>query len=118
MSKTRAELKKAYKATRVPMGVYQLRNTVNGKLLVEVSLDMRAKFGRHQFELKMSSHRNRALQRDWDAHGSDCFVFEVLEELEPLDDAGYDPAADLELLEQMWIDKLRPYGDKGYNPAP
>ena len=118
MSNQRSELKKAYKESRFPMGVYQLRNTANGKLLIGASPDMRARMNRHKFELKIRSHRNRELQRDWDAHGSDGFVFEVLAELEPLDDPGYDPTDDLQALKQMWLDELQPYGDRGYHSRP
>ncbi len=33
-------LTREYKESRRPMGVYQIRNTVNGKLLVGVSVDL------------------------------------------------------------------------------
>ena len=42
-------------------------------------------------------------------------MFETLEDVPPRDDANYDHAADLETLEELWLEKLEPYGEKGYN---
>jgi hypothetical protein len=69
--------------------------------------------------LKMGSHRNPALAADWKNLGPEAFRFEVLEALKPLDEPGYDPGEDLEILEGIWTEKLQPFGDKGYNgPKP
>jgi hypothetical protein len=58
-------LTREYKESRRPMGVYQIRNTVNGKLLVGVSVDLPSILNRHRAELRMGGHRNRELQKDW-----------------------------------------------------
>lgn len=51
------------------MGVYQVRNTVNGKLLVGASVDLPTILNRHRAELRMGGHRNRELQKDWAEFG-------------------------------------------------
>ena len=107
-----------YKETPRPMGVYRLHNTTNGKCLVGSSVNLPAIFNRHQVQLKMGGHSNRALQKDWNELGPDAFEFEVLDLLEPSKDPGYDPAEDLRVLEEMWVDKLVPFGDRGYNAKP
>ena len=64
------------------------------------------------------AHPNRELQSDWNRLGEGVFVFEVLDTLKPSDQPGWDPAGDLRVLEEMWLEKLSPYPPKGYNPAP
>lgn len=100
------------------MGVYCVRNTVNGKALVGTALDVPGKLNSHRAQLRMRAHRNAALQQDWDAFGSDAFVFEALDLLKPSDAPGYDPGDDLRTLEALWLEKLQPFGERGYNPAP
>jgi hypothetical protein len=39
----------------------------------------------------------------------------VLEYLKPGDDPDYDVRGDLDVLEELWLEKLEPYGEKGYN---
>lgn len=107
-----------YKETTRPMGVYCVRNTINGKLLVGISRDLPAILNRQRAELRMGTHRNRALQKDLDEYGADNFEVEILDTLDSPERADYDPSADLRILEQMWLDKLAPYGERGYNPEP
>ena len=117
MSDRRKELIRAYKETPKEIGVYRVRNTVNGKSLVGASRDLRARLNRHLAELKLGIHPNKALMHDWKQMGSDAFAFEALDSIEPPDDARYDPKEDLEVLEALWLEKLQPYGDTGYNEA-
>jgi hypothetical protein len=58
------------------------------------------------------------LQKDWNELGADAFVFEVLDTLTPPERPDYDPSDDLRALEQLWLDKLKPFGDRGYNTTP
>jgi hypothetical protein len=39
----------------------------------------------------------------------------LLEDVTPKDDPNYDYKADLEFLEDLWLEKLEPYGERGYN---
>lgn len=107
-----------YKDTPLTMGVFQVINTVNGKILIGSSVNLPAMLNRIKAELKMGSHRNEALQKDWEQFGEGSFEFKELEIVEPLDDPDYDPAGDLHVLEKLWIEKLSPFGAKGYNNPP
>jgi len=112
----RKALIRQYKQTPKAMGVYAIRNTSNGKLYIGSSRDLRARVNRHQMDLKTNSDRSSAqLQQDWNQFGAAAFEFETLEQLDPLDDAGYDPGEDLELLEALWLEKLKPFVPDGYN---
>jgi hypothetical protein len=107
-----------YKGTRRPMGVYCIRNTVNGKLFVGKSTDLPSILNRQRGQLRSGSHPNPTLQKDLIEYGAEAFEVEVLDTLEVPDQADYDPSADLRILEQMWLDKLSPFGNRGYNPEP
>ena len=107
-----------YKDAHIPMGVYQIKNKVNGKILIGSSINLRAVLNRFKAELKMGSCRNIVLQEEWKKFGPDAFEFKEFEILKPLDDPNYSPAEDLHFLEELWIEKLKPYGDKGYNISP
>ena len=114
----RKVLLREYKESRRPMGVYRVVNRVNGKGLVGSSVNVPAMLNRHQAQLKMGAHQNRALQADWKQFGAEAFEFEVLDTLEPTDQPDYDPAGDLHALEEMWLEKLSPFEEHGYNARP
>ncbi len=111
----RKEKIREYKSTPRPMGVYQIRNCENGRLLVGSSQNLPSIMNRFRMELSMGTCRNRALQNDWNEFGESTFEFETLELLEPLDDSDYNPEDDLEYLLETWLEKLSPYEGKGYN---
>lgn len=111
-------LTREYRETPRPVGVYQIRNTVTGKLLVGTSVNLPAILNRHRAELRAGGHRNRELQKDWAEFGPDAFEFEVLDTLTAPEQPGYDPSADLRALEELWLDKLSPFGERGYNAPP
>jgi len=110
----KAELRK-YKLSHRPMGVFQISNTKSDKVFVDSSLNMPGKINRHKFQLNAGVHPSKALQKDWNELGAGSFEFEILEDVFPRDESGYDYSADLETLENLWLEKLEPYGEKGYN---
>ena len=114
----RKALIREFKANRRPMGVFQVRNTLSGKVLLGSTADLPSMLNRQRAQLRMGAHPNRELQADWQAHGPSAFAFEVLDTLTPSDEAGYDPRKDLCTLEAMWLTKLAPFGEGGYNTAP
>jgi len=97
--KTKKELKEAYKQTKSPMGVFQIKNIVNNMVLIDSSTDMKSKWNRHKMELKFGSHKNRALQSDWNKNGEDNFVFEILAELKRDDTKSVNDQKELKVLE-------------------
>lgn len=96
------------------MGIYRVRNTVSNRSLVGSSNNLNAILNRHRAQLKMGLHANKLLQQDWNEFGDQVFEFEVLDTLKPKDDAGYDAAADLRALEELWSEKLGSFADQGY----
>jgi hypothetical protein len=110
----RKEMIHAYKETRRPMGVYRVRNTVDGRSLVGTSIDLPSVLNRHRVQLKFRGHRNEALQRDWDTLGPDAFAFEIVDTLTPPEDPDYDPTDDLRVLEELWLERLEPFDERGY----
>lgn len=67
-------------------GVYQIRNLTNGKRYIgsaSSSGGFRIRWNSHKSELQNGTHHSRYLQRVWNKHGPDVFVFEILEECEP-----------------------------------
>jgi hypothetical protein len=113
MDKKEEKLK--YKASRRPMGVFLIRNLVNDKVFVGSTMNLDAMFNRIRFQLYAGAHPVKGLEADWKQLGAGKFEFEVLEEVFPREDPNYDYAADLETLEDLWLEKLEPYDDKGYN---
>ncbi len=79
-----------YKKTPRLMGVYQIKNRLNGKVLIGSSVNLPAILNRYQSELKTGGCRNVALQSEWKEFGSEAFEFKELEILEPEDDPAYD----------------------------
>ncbi len=109
------ELKKQYKRTLPPMGIYQVKNLVNGKIFIGKSKNVRGKINGSKFQLEQNTHVNKLLQEDYINYGADNFSFEIIDYLEPKDELNYDYSEDLNTLEEMWLEKLQPYGEKGYN---
>jgi hypothetical protein len=116
--KDRKALKQEYKQARHAMGVFRVRNLVNDRSFVGSTSNLPAMLNRQRAQLNMGVHANRALQKDWDELGSEAFEFDVLDELISRDQPNYDPTADLQALEELWLDRLSPYEQRGYNKAP
>lgn len=113
--KTNKELKEEYKQMKFPMGVFQIRNLVNGKIFIDSSTNMNAKWNRHKVQLGFGNNWITELQNDWKKFGAENFVFEVISELEEKDGVDNDYKSELAVLEEMYLEKLEPYGNKGYN---
>jgi group I intron endonuclease len=114
--KTRQDLKREYKERKKAAGVFQVKNTVNGKVLLGSSLNLEGPLNSHRFMLEIGRHRNALLQKEWNEYGAEKFVFQILEAVKVKDDPHFDLNDELTLLEQIWLEKLRPFGDRGYNP--
>ena len=112
---TRKELINEYKQMKFRMGVFQIRNTVNGKVFIESTPNLDAVWNRHHFELNFGSHRNKALQAEWKEFGAENFVYEILSELKQEDDNTANHQKELKLLEAMFIEELQPFEEKGYH---
>lgn len=109
------EIKKKYKESLPPMGIYQFKNLKTGKVFIGSSPNLQGKKNSTKFQLKMGSHMNGNLQEDYNKLGEDQFVFEVLDELEPKEGIEYDYSTDLAALLELWADKLDINGENCYN---
>jgi hypothetical protein len=114
----RKALIRQYKERRPEMGVFQIRNIVNGKILIGSSTDLPSMLNRQEAQLRLGAHPNRELQTDWHTFGADAFTFATLDTLSRPEDLAYDPAADLAALLAIWLEKLEPYNVRGYNRPP
>jgi hypothetical protein len=116
--KTRKELKEEYKQRKYKMGVFQIKNKVNGKIFVSSNIDLQAIWHSQKLQLDVGIHSNYELQKDWNEYGADSFVYEILDEIKQKDDKPQNNAKDLKALEEMIINDLQPFDNKGYNRRP
>jgi group I intron endonuclease len=91
-------------------GIYKITCTTTSKCYIGSAKNLRKRYREHFNALRDNKHPNRKLQRAWNKHGCNVFIFEIIElVLFP------------ELLvprEQYWIDTLQPLGERGYNISP
>ena len=111
----KSEIKKNYKISLTPMGVYQIKNLVTGKIFIGSSKNLQARINRHKFELKFGSEAIKDLQEDYNKYGEQNFSFEIIDELKPKEEPGINYKEDIAVLEQLWLEKLQPFDEKGYN---
>lgn len=112
--KHRKALISEYKKKTPPMGVWSVRNKVDGKYLLGASPNVTGRLNRERFSLETGAHLSRELQADWNRLGKGSFVFEVLDTLEPPADPDADVSEELDALLAMWTDKLNLAADKLY----
>src|ERR1700742_3218158 len=104
LENNKRKLKKEYQQTHLPMGIFQVRNLANGKVLIGASLNLPAVLNREKFQLTLGGHPNKKLQAEWQEFGGDNFVFGVLDELAPTTaGAEADYRAHLAVLEEFWL---------------
>jgi hypothetical protein len=115
MANKKKELKREYLQNHTPMGIYQIRNTTNAKILIGASLNLRGALNGSKVQLNAGNYSNKSLQSEWNEFGSDNFTFEILDELAATEGSGHDYRADLASLEELWLERLQPYGERGYN---
>ncbi len=109
------ELKKKYKNSEIPMGIYKITNLANGKIFVGSSRNLDARINRHKFELKFGSESNKELLNDIKQFGEKSFEFEIIDLLKYKDEPDYDYTEDLETLEELWKEKIKSLGKQVYN---
>ena len=113
--KTRAELRRSYKETPRQAGIFQVKNTKTGRIFLGSSTNLHGPLNRIRFQLSVGSFDNPSLQNDWNQFGPDVFLFEIVEVVKPSDDPAFCLEDELTLLEQIWLEKLRPLGEPGYS---
>ena len=98
-----------YNMSMKKSGIYCILNLINGKRYVGSSVDIKARWARHKYNLKKNKHPNKHLQAAWNKCGKNSFVFEIQE------------LCAVELLkerEEYWIQNYRSYRKQnGYNKS-
>ncbi|MFC5531843.1 GIY-YIG nuclease family protein [Cohnella yongneupensis] len=118
---TKKELASAYAQLFRPMGVYQIRNVQNGKILVNCAMDLEGARNRLTFMQQMNTNMVSELREDWNTYGGAAFVFEELDRISPREEHMSDRSElkaykdEVEALLELWLEKLQPYGNQGYN---
>ena len=110
--KTCANRENNIKARKVPLcGVYEIRNTVNGKVYIGSSVNIRERWYKHRKLLRGGKHNSAHLQSAWSKYGPHAFAFTVIEIV--------DSPEHLITKEQEWLDRTRcSDAEFGYNGSP
>jgi DNA-binding transcriptional regulator YhcF (GntR family) len=111
----RTEIKRRYKQNIPAMGVYQIRNTANGKIYVGSSRNLEDTRNSRLFQLRMGKVVfSRELQKELNEFGAESFEFSVLAVLDKPEQRD-NIEQSLAALELHWQEKLQPFGENGYN---
>jgi hypothetical protein len=109
------ELKQQFKETSVDAGVFQIKNTMNNKVLIQSTKNLKTINGL-KFMLEGNTYTpNKELQREWNQYGKEAFSIEILEKLKRENDPYFNEKEALAALEEKWLEKKQPYGEQGYN---
>jgi len=90
------------------IGIYKIRNIINGKVYVGSSVNITKRWYDHKSNLRLNKSKSKKLQQAYIKYGEDNFLFEIIEECSK------------ELLierEQYWMDTNDSYKN-GYNLRP
>jgi len=83
-------------------GVYIIKCTTNDRYYVGSSVNIKSRWYVHLNELKKNIHHSSKLQRAFNKYGKESFVFEILEECEPIKEI-------ILKREQFYIDSMSPF---------
>lgn len=110
------ELKALYKEMKPDMGIFMVQCLKNNKCYLEAVQDLKSRINRTKFQLDFGNFPNQELQQDWQQYGRENFKFEILEQLDyDRDEQKTDYSEELEILLQIWSDKLSAQNTKLYN---
>lgn len=77
------------------IGIYKIKNQVNGKIYIGQSINIEQRWYNHRNELNGDRHCNGHLQAAWNKYGEENFIFEIIEEC---------ILKDIDNKEKYWID--------------
>lgn len=80
-------------------GIYKITNTINDKIYIGSSINLRQRKSRHFTDLKAGRHDNSHLQRAFKKYGAKFFQFEVIFTC---------PISELIRIEQIFLDNYKP----------
>ena len=92
-------------------GIYRIINIINGRYYIGSSNNVLRRFSEHKRDLQKNKHYNYILQKSWNKHGENSFLFEIIEIVENI--------KELTIREQFYLDKIKPFNSKiTYNICP
>ena len=86
-------------------GIYAIRNSLNGKMYIGSSKNIKSRWKSHKSDLRRGIHINIYLQNAWNKNGKECFDFIILEKCSPKETLH---------LEQLYLDEYQAVKN-GYN---
>ncbi len=112
---SKKQLTKDYKLQKQPVGVYAVHNKIDNKMFIGTSKNLPAVIRRFEFTLQMESFPYQDLIDDFKKLGKDNFEIKILDELELKNETDKEITAELNQLEELWIEKLKDDGVSFYN---
>lgn len=109
------QITKDYKQQKQPAGVYAVHNKADNKMYIGTSKNLPAVIRRFEFTLTMGSFPYQELIDDYKKLGKENFEIKVLDELELKNETEKEITAELNELEDLWIEKLKSDGVSFYN---
>jgi hypothetical protein len=101
-SNRRKQLKEAYKNSKTPMGVYEIRNTKTGKRYIGITQNLTGTMNGNLFKLDCGAFKDRELQEEWKTYGKNDFEQTILTELDyEEDETKTDYTEDLMVLREL-----------------
>lgn len=95
--------------------MFLIRNATNDKIFLAGGINLPGIMNSHRFQLQNGGHRNPDLQKDWNELGATNFAFEIVDQLDPANNPQLDLRQELLAMEDLWLEKLKPFGERGYN---
>jgi group I intron endonuclease len=62
--------------------IYQIRNTINNKIYIGSTNNIRKRCNNHRSKLNNNIHENQYLQQAWNKYGENNFEFSIIEEVQ------------------------------------
>ena len=109
------QITRDYKQQKQPAGIYAVHNKIDNKMYIGTSKNLPAVVRRFEFTLTMESFPYQDLIDDFKKLGKDNFEIKILDELELKNETEKEITAELNLLEALWIEKLKDAGVSFYN---
>ena len=109
------QITKDFKLQKQPAGVYAVHNKIDNKMYIGTSKNLAAVIRRFEFTLQMESFPYQDLIDDYKKLGKDNFEIKILDELELKNETEKEITAELNELEELWIEKLKGEGVSFYN---
>lgn len=95
-------------------GIYKITNTVNGKVYIGQSVDVKQRIRRHRYQLNKGVHSNTYLLNSYNVHGAEYFSYEIIYTIEDQAMTKEEIVKTLNDAEEYYIKKYDSFG-AGYN---